>query len=124
VADHSLHDPRRPSVVRDAVEAQLNLVEETEAESVGQATPAPQTNIDVAAPEASLVARHSRSSMVRVLEPYVVRFRLVLRDREVLAVEVGLVGQELSNVSGSCVTRQVHHPTARGCTPPGRVRHG
>jgi hypothetical protein len=118
VADHALDDPRRPGVVRDAVEAQLDLVEEAEAESVGQAAPTPQTDVDAASLEASVVARHGRNSLLRALEPYEVRFRLVKRDGEILAVEVELVGQELSNVTGTCVARQMHRPRHEGARLP------
>jgi hypothetical protein len=90
-------------VIGDPVEAQLDPVEEAEAEGVGQTAPASEADVDAPASEAPLVA--SRRSVVGVLEPDNVRLRLVECDGDVLGLKAELVGQERCNVTGAGVAR-------------------
>lgn len=51
VADHPLHDYQSPGVVGDAVEEEVHPVEHTEAQSMSQAAPWTETDVDAAVGE-------------------------------------------------------------------------
>jgi hypothetical protein len=108
VPNQSLHDCRRPRVIRDAVEEQPHPVEHAEAEGVRQAAPWAEADVDAAAGEASQLPRPR--CIGRLLAADEVGLQFVERDCDLLGLKVRTASEQCRNVTRPCALGQVHGP--------------